>query len=76
MKLITIGYLEGFYYKPRVDKDLLKQFNEGLIATSACLAGEVTRFASNGDYDNCKKAALEYLEILVFRQINLTSFLE
>ena len=63
MKLVSIGYLDGFYYKPRVDKQLLKQYNEGLIATSACLAGEVTRFAANEDYKNCKKAALEYKEI-------------
>jgi len=63
MKLVSIGYLDGFYYKPRVDKDLLRQYNEGLIATSACLAGELTRFAAQGDYKNCKKAALEYSEI-------------
>jgi len=63
IKLVSIGYLDGFYYRPRVDKDLLRQFNEGLIATSACLAGEVTRFAAQGDYDNCKKSAIEYSEI-------------
>ena len=63
MKLVSIGYLDGFYYKPRVDKALLKKYNEGLIATSACLAGEVTRFAAQGDYENCKKAAIEYTEI-------------
>ena len=63
MKLTTIGYLEGFYYKPRIDKDLLKKYNEGLIATSACLAGEVTSFAAKGDYESAKKAALEHKEI-------------
>ena len=63
MKLVSIGYLDGFYYRPRIDKDLLRQFNEGLIATSACLAGEVTQHAANGDYENAKKAALEYAEI-------------
>ena len=63
MKLTTIGYLEGFYYKPRVDKSLLKKYNEGLIATSACLAGEVTSFAARGDYESAKKAALDHLEI-------------
>ncbi|MBI44851.1 MAG: DNA polymerase III subunit alpha [Candidatus Marinimicrobia bacterium] len=63
MKLCSIGYLEGFYYRPRVDKDLLRKYNEGLIATSACLAGEVTSYAAIGDYDNAKKAALEYKEI-------------
>ena len=49
MKLTTIGYLDGFYYRPRIDKDLLVKYNEGLIATSACLAGEVTSFAAKGD---------------------------
>ena len=63
MKLITIGYLDGFYYKPRIDKDLLKKYNEGLIATSGCLAGEVTSFAARGDYESAKKAALEHMEI-------------
>ena len=63
MKLVSIGYLDGFYYKPRVDKELLRQYNEGLIATSACLAGEVTRFAAQGNYEGCKQAAIEYMEI-------------
>ena len=63
MKLVSIGYLEGFYYRPRVDKTLLKKYNEGLIATSACLAGEVTHYASIGDYDRAKEAAIEYSEI-------------
>jgi len=63
MKLCSIGYLDGFYYRPRVDKKLLKKYNEGLIATSGCLAGEVTAFAAAGDYDNAKKAALEYQSI-------------
>ena len=63
LSLISIGYLEGFYYRPRVDKDLLMQYNEGLIATSACLAGEVTSYAAKGDYENAKKAAISYQEI-------------
>ena len=63
LSLISIGYLEGFYYRPRVDKDLLMQYNEGLIATSACLAGEVTSFAAKGDYENAKKAAISYQKI-------------
>ena len=63
MKLCSIGYLDGFYYRPRVDKDLLKTYNQGLIATSACLAGEVTSHAAAGDYNAAKKAALEYQEI-------------
>lgn len=63
IKLVSIGYLNGFYYRPRVDKKLLKQYNEGLICTSACLKGEVTEYAYLGDYENAKKAALEYSEI-------------
>ncbi len=63
MKLCSIAYLDGFYYRPRVDKDLLRQYNKGLIATSACLAGEVTSYAAAGDYESAKKAALEYQEI-------------
>ena len=63
MKLVSIGYLEGFYYRPRVDKTLLKTYNEGLICTSGCLAGEINQFALQNDYDSAKKAALEYLKI-------------
>ena len=63
MKLVSIGYLEGFYYRPRVDKALLRKYNEGLICTSACLAGEITQFAVQNDYESAKKAALEYAEI-------------
>ena len=63
MKLVSIGYLEGFYYRPRVDKELLRKYNEGLICSSACMAGEVNQFAGQNDYKNAKKAALEYLEI-------------
>ena len=63
IKLISIGYLDGFYYRPRIDKDLLRQYNEGLICTSGCLAGEVTNHAANGNYEEAKKAALQYAEI-------------
>ena len=63
MKLVSIGYLNGFYYKPRVDKELLKKYNEGLIATSGCLKGEVNEYAYLGDYENAKKAAIEYSQI-------------
>ena len=63
LALSSIGYLEGFYYRPRVDKELLKQYNEGLIATSACLAGEVTSYAASGDNEKAKTAALSYKEI-------------
>ena len=63
MKLVSIGYLNGFYYKPRVDKELLKKYNEGLIATSGCLKGEVNEHAYLGDYEKAKNAAVEYSEI-------------
>ena len=63
MKLSSIGYLEGFYYKPRVDKELLRKYNEGLIATSACIKGEAAVAARVKGYDEAKKAALEYADI-------------
>ena len=63
MALSSIGYLEGFYYRPRIDKALLKEYNEGLIATSACLAGEITSYAAKGDYENAKLATLSYMKI-------------
>jgi DNA polymerase-3 subunit alpha len=63
MKLSSIGYLDGFYYKPRVDKELLKKYNEGLIATSACIKGEAAVAARVKGYDEAKKAALEYADI-------------
>ena len=63
LALTSIGYLNGFYYRPRIDKELLGEFNEGLIATSACLAGEVTSYASSGNYEEAKKAALSYQKI-------------
>jgi len=63
IKLVSIGFLNGFYYKPRVDKELIRQHSDGLICTSGCLAGEVNYYASIDDYDNAKRAALEYKEI-------------
>lgn len=58
MKIVSEGYRHGFYYKPRIDKDVLKKYSEGIIALSACLAGEVQRRLLNGDYDGAKKEAL------------------
>lgn len=63
MKLTTIAHLEGYYYKPRIDKDILRQHSEGLIALSACLHGEVANAIININVDAAKKAALEYEEI-------------
>ncbi len=63
MKLVTIGYLEGFYYRPRIDKELLKLYSEGLICTSGCLKGEVTEKLLNDDWEGAKATALEYAEM-------------
>ena len=63
MKLVTAGYLEGFYYRPRVDIDLLREYNEGLICMSACLKGEVPERMLRGDYEGAKKAAITFSEI-------------
>ncbi|MDY3918875.1 MAG: PHP domain-containing protein, partial [Candidatus Limivivens sp.] len=60
MKIVSKGFVEGFYYKPRVDLELLEQYHEGLIALSACLAGEVSRYLVRGMYEDAKKAALRY----------------
>jgi len=63
MKLTSAGYLEGFYYKPRVDKKLLALHSEGLICTSACLNGEISRLLLNGDRDGAQRVAEEYREM-------------
>ncbi len=62
-KLLSAAYIDGFYYRPRIDKDLLREHNEGLIAMSACLHGEVAFNIGRGNTDGAKKAALEYREI-------------
>lgn len=63
IKLVSAGFIDGFYKKPRVDKELLRKYHDGIIALSACLAGEVPRNLSANDYEGAKKAALEYLDI-------------
>ena len=63
MKIVSKGFVEGYYYKPRVDKEVLRTYSEGIIALSACLAGEVQRYVSKGLYDEAKNKALEYQEI-------------
>lgn len=63
MALSSLGFLEGFYYKPRVDKELLAKYSEGLIALSACLGGELPELILKGDLEGAKRAALEYREI-------------
>jgi len=63
MKLVTAGYLEGFYYRPRIDIDLLEQYSEGLICLSGCLKGEIPEKMLKGDYEGAKNAALKFSEI-------------
>ncbi len=63
MKLISIAHIEGYYYRPRVDKDLLREFHEGLIATSACLANDIARAHVAGTYEEAKRIALDYQDI-------------
>ena len=63
MKIVSKGFVEGYYYKPRVDLELLKQYHEGIIALSACLAGEVARYLTKSMYEDAKAAALRYQEI-------------
>ncbi len=63
MKLVSIGYLEGFYYKPRIDKELLRQYSEGIIALSACLKGEISQKILRERLDEAERAAIEYRDI-------------
>ena len=63
MKIVSKGFVEGFYYKPRVDMELLQEYHEGIIALSACLAGEVSRYLTRGMYEDAKAAALRYQDI-------------
>ena len=62
-KIVSKGFVEGYYYKPRVDKELLRTYHKGIIALSACLAGEVPRYLTKGMYEEAKDRALEYQEI-------------
>ena len=59
VKLVTAAYLEGFYYKPRIDKELLRQHSEGLIGLSACLGGEIPSLLIQNRYEDAKKVALD-----------------
>ncbi|MBP5294141.1 MAG: DNA polymerase III subunit alpha, partial [Lachnospiraceae bacterium] len=63
MKIVSQGFKDGFYYRPRVDKETLRTYHEGLICSSACLAGEVQRYLTKNMYPEAKKTALEYLDI-------------
>ena len=63
IKMVSAGFLEGFYSKPRIDHDLLEQYHEGLICLSACLAGEVPQAILAGDYERAKQIALYYNDL-------------
>ena len=62
MKLVSRGFVDGYYYKPRVDMEILNQYHEGIIALSACLAGEVQRYLVRGMYEEAKQVAYRYQE--------------
>ncbi|MDD6571862.1 MAG: DNA polymerase III subunit alpha [Thermoflexaceae bacterium] len=63
MKIVSKGFVEGFYYKPRVDAEVLQEYHEGIIALSACLAGEIPRYLAAGFYEEACKAALKYRDL-------------
>ena len=63
MKIVSKGQLEGFYYKPRVDKDILRTYSEGIICLSACIAGEVPRLINSGNMDGARRCVQEYIDI-------------
>ena len=63
MKIVSKGYVDGFYYKPRVDEEVLQEYHEGIIALSACLAGEIPRLLEKGLYEEAKAAAKKHLDI-------------
>jgi len=63
LKIVSISHLEGFYYKPRIDKTVLSEYSEGLIASSACMAGELPRLLLGEKYDEAKKAVGQYRDI-------------
>ena len=63
IKIVSKGFVEGFYFKPRIDKEVLKEYSSGIIALSACLSGEIPHSIVNGNYEKAKSLALEYREI-------------
>ena len=62
-KLVSLGYTEGFYYKPRIDKEILEKYHEGLVCCSACLAGEVNQAILRNDMEEAKKVALWFKNV-------------
>lgn len=63
MKLVSLGFIEGFYYKPRVDSELLAQYKDGIIALSGCISGKIPRYIQNGKISEARKAIEEYIDI-------------
>lgn len=63
MKIVSEGYVNGFYYKPRIDHDILRKYNKGIIALSACLGGEIQQHLLDNNYDRAKKVANDYKKI-------------
>ncbi|GHT49446.1 DNA-directed DNA polymerase [Endomicrobiia bacterium] len=63
MRLVSVGFTEGFYYKPRVDKEVIKKYKKGLIALSGCLAGEIASALLKGNSEKAQKVAIEYRDI-------------
>ncbi|MBQ7096466.1 MAG: DNA polymerase III subunit alpha [Clostridia bacterium] len=63
MNIVSIGYVEGFYYKPRIDMEVLRENSEGIIALSACMLGVLSKKILNGDYDGAKESAQEFVDV-------------
>ena len=63
IKLVSLSFTEGYYYKPRIDKEILRKYSKGLICTSACMAGELSTNILNNNYDKAKEIAQEYIDI-------------
>jgi DNA polymerase-3 subunit alpha len=63
MRIVSVGFIEGFYYKPRVDKEILRKYSKGIIAMSGCLAGEIAVYLLKGNAEKAEKIALEYRDI-------------
>ena len=63
MKIVSAGFIDGFYYRPRIDMDILREYNEGIIALSACMAGVLSRQLLAGNYEEAKRKALEFIDI-------------
>ena len=63
IRIVSKAFTEGYYYKPRVDLDLLREYSEGVICSSACLGGDIPQLILSGDYEGAKRLAFEYLKI-------------